>query len=147
MPRTKGALGRRTVAVSEAVENAFRKVNKGNRYLLRLAEENPQLFVQLLCRSIPQAVAVDVQITALDLGLAMRQASERLNVVDVTPDNVSGATTRRLKSPPAVAGNSSVEPDEATPDKVKRHTRSGAKKSLKHDETHPGGGWGAPPKV
>ena len=81
MARTKGAKGNRTIAINEAVENCFRKVNKGGAYLEHLAGmENPALFVTLLAKCIPQAIAVDVQVHALDLGLAMREAQERLNV-------------------------------------------------------------------
>jgi|TARA_R110000824_G_scaffold179215_1_gene359388 hypothetical protein len=82
MARTKGAKGNRTIAINEAVENCFRKVNKGGAYLEHLAGmENPALFVTLLAKCIPQAIAVDVQVHALDLGLAMREAQERLNVI------------------------------------------------------------------
>tara|TARA_R110000751_G_scaffold195686_2_gene301072 strand:- start:120 stop:590 length:471 start_codon:yes stop_codon:yes gene_type:complete len=80
--RVKGSKGRRTIAINEAVENCFRMENKNGAYLKRLAAmENPALFVTLLAKCIPQAIAIDVTAHALDLGLAMREAQDRLNAL------------------------------------------------------------------
>ena len=91
--RPKGAKGKRTIAIAEAVENCFRAENKNGAYLKRLARlDNPALFVTLLAKCIPQAVALDIKVHEVDLGLAMREAQDRLNVLHRKPVTLEHVT-------------------------------------------------------
>ena len=54
--------------------------------------DNPALFVTLLAKCVPQAVAIDVHHHAVDLGLAMREAQERLNVLHGKPVTIENVT-------------------------------------------------------
>ena len=98
-PRTRGK-GRMTLAIKDAVEVAFGKKNQGGHYLAWLADEHPAVFVNLVCRCIPQAVAMNIHTTIVDLGSEMRLAAETLErlhrtpLVDVTPDKVAPVTTQ-----------------------------------------------------
>ena len=76
-PRTRGK-GRMTLAIKDSVEIAFGRANKGGRYLAWLAAEHPAVFISLVSRCIPQAVAVDINIHALDLGQEMHKAAATL---------------------------------------------------------------------
>ena len=115
-PRTRGK-GRMTVAIKDAVEIAFGKKNQGGHYLAWLADEHPAVFVNLVSRCIPQAVAIDIHTTIVDLGSEMRIAAEtlaRLNrppMIDVTPDTVTP--------------DAPDTPDTVTPDTVPGDTESG----------------------
>lgn len=144
MPRTKGAKGKRTIAINQAVETAFRMKNTGNKYLLKLADDNPALFVQLLCKCIPQAVAIDLTVHSLDLGLAMRQAQERLNTIDITPDIVAPDNELPVLLP-VVSGDAQpalVAPAPATIDDARQ---SGAPfKRARGQKKEAGGGGGIP---
>ena len=76
--KTRGK-GKMTVAVKEAVENAFRAVNgKHNTGLIELSKSHPAVFYALVAKCIPTAVAVDVK-HSIDLGNAMLEASQRLD--------------------------------------------------------------------
>ena len=116
--RTRGK-GRMTVAIKDAVEIAFGKKNKGGHYLAWLADEHPAVFVNLVCRCIPQAIQVDVHNHAVNLGLEMRKAAEalaRLNhptMIDVTPDTVPPDTS------------DTVAPDTVAPDTLSGDTEPG----------------------
>ena len=83
-----------TAAIRDAISRAFERANDGGLYLDKLAQENPALFIQLVARILPAAVAIDLNISAVDLGQAMQQARARLAqrdgdgvaVIDVTPE-------------------------------------------------------------
>jgi hypothetical protein len=92
MARTKGAKNKITIAVKDAVENAFTTVNDGGKYLVWLSKEHPAAFVSLVGKCIPAAVAVSVTLQ-FDLLSAMNEANnnaQRLNdtsnTIDVTPE-------------------------------------------------------------
>ena len=97
----KGIPNKLTKAVKDRVEQAFNKVNgPANAGLIQLAQDHPAIFYSLVAKCIPAAVAVSLD-HHLDLGLAMRQGKERLNVIDneptqsivqVSPDTVSRST-------------------------------------------------------
>jgi hypothetical protein len=124
MARTKGSKNRMTIAVKDAVQNAFTIKNKDNKYLLGLADEHPAVFCNLVAKCIPQAVALDVTHHALDLGLAMRQAQDRLNPINPAPAKV-------IDHEPAPV---TVEPERV----------SGKKKSKSVCKKRTGGGTGVP---
>jgi hypothetical protein len=117
-PRTRGK-GRMNVAIKDAIEAAFGRANRGGRYLEWLAAEHPAVFVNLVCRCLPQSIQVDVHNHAVNLGLEMRLAAEtlaRLNhppMIDVTPDTDTPDTPDTDKVAPVTT---QVTPD--TPDKV-----------------------------
>ena len=81
-PRKRGK-NKLTIAVKEAVEHAFNKVN-GEGYLVWLSKENPSAFCSLVSKCIPQQVAVDVGITVIDLGSAL--AASRANLERLTQE-------------------------------------------------------------
>ena len=90
-PRTRGK-GKLTIAVKDAVERAFNKVNHDGQYLVRLADEHPQVFCGLVSKCIPTAVAIDVK-HHIDLGNAMLEASQRLKdfnaqTIEHTPNTI-----------------------------------------------------------
>jgi len=140
LSRQKGTQNRITVEVKQAVQNVFSIVNKDNAYLLDLASNDKPLFVALLNKCIPQAVAIDIKHHALDLGLAIRQGKERLNIIDVTPDKVVDV----IPNQPIVK----VEPDTAPPVTVAPDSVSGETfKRLRRQKKKAGGGAGVPPKA
>ena len=134
----KGIPNKLTKAVKDRVEQAFNKVNgPANAGLIQLAQDHPAIFYSLVAKCIPAAVAVSLD-HHLDLGLAMRQGKERLNVIDNEPTQ------------------SIVSPDTLSPGKVERETVSGdsgtvtgepgkAFKQLRRQRKRPGGGRGVPP--
>ena len=91
MARTKGAKNKITIAVKDAVENAFTTVNDGGKYLVWLSKEHPAAFVSLVGKCIPAAVAVSVT-HQFDLLDAMNEAAknqQRLNApvtIDAIPE-------------------------------------------------------------
>ena len=100
MPRKKGSQNRMTVTVKNAVEHAFTKVN-GKGYLEWLAYEHPAAFTSLVGKCIPQAVAVDINHTILDLGSAIKEANQRIasyesKMIDVTPGQVDDRVADNL---------------------------------------------------
>ena len=88
MARTKGSKNKMTIAVKDAIEHAFKKVNgKNNAGLIKLADEHPAIFYGLVSKCIPAAVSHELKVT-IDLGLAIQQNEanlQRLNVIDITP--------------------------------------------------------------
>lgn len=94
MPRALGAKGRNAAAIRDAIGMAFERVNGGGKYLDFLATDHPALFVALVAKVLPAAVAIDLNITGVDLGKAMADARARLaqrdgdgaTVIDVTPE-------------------------------------------------------------
>ena len=86
MARTKGSQNKITIAVKDAVEQAFNTVNRDGKYLVNLANDHPAVFCSLVSRCIPTAVAVDIKHT-LDLGAAMLEASQRLQQFNSTIDH------------------------------------------------------------
>ena len=86
VPSRKGSPNKITVAVREAVENSFRRVNNGKKpYLEWLAYEHPSAYVTLVSKCIPSAVAIDIKHT-LDLSAAMHAASLNADTIDISPD-------------------------------------------------------------
>jgi len=92
-PRGKGRI---TIAVKDAVENCFRKVNdetgefatkNGMPYLEWLALNHAPAFVSLIGRCIPQEATMAVSIShKFDLGQAMIDAQQRKeSMIDITP--------------------------------------------------------------
>lgn len=92
-PRGKGRI---TIAVKDAVENCFRKVNdetgeftakNGVPYLEWLALNHAPAFVSLIGRCIPQEATMAVSIShKFDLGKAMLEAQDRkAKLIDITP--------------------------------------------------------------
>jgi hypothetical protein len=74
--RPKGATNKMTRDIKAAIESAFRQKNgKRNAYLLKLADEEPAIFCNLVAKCIPAAVAVSVS-HHFDLGAAMLAAEE-----------------------------------------------------------------------
>lgn len=59
MGRRKGSTNKLTKSVKEAIEAAFQGVG-GPEYLMRQAEENPQAFMTLLGKIIPNQIQADV---------------------------------------------------------------------------------------
>jgi hypothetical protein len=120
--RTKGAQNKITIAVKDAVEHAFRKKNQQG-YLLWLADEHPSVFCALVAKCIPTQLAVDVNHHALNLGVEMARASERLARLNaapilehiVTPDTPSPGTP----DPPQP---DTPQPDTSQPDTVSGDT-------------------------
>jgi len=156
----KGIPNKLTKAVKDRVEQAFNKVNgPANAGLIQLAQDHPAIFYSLVAKCIPAAVAVSLD-HHLDLGLAMRQGKERLNVIDneptqsivqVSPDTLAPDTL----SPDTLAPDT-LAPDTLSPGKVERETVSGdsgtvtgepgkAFKQLRRQRKRPGGGRGVPP--
>ena len=112
-PRVRGP-GRMGAHVKDAVELAFKKQNRGGRYLEMLATEHPAVFVSLLARCIPQAVAVDVNHHVLNLGVEMARASERLSRLNAVPvlEHISSPDTPSPDTP------DTSQPDTSQPDNV-----------------------------
>ena len=112
-PRVRGP-GRMGAHVKDAVELAFKKQNRGGRYLEMLATEHPAVFVSLLARCIPQAVAVDVNHHVLNLGVEMARASERLSRLNAAPilEHISSPDTPSPDTP------DTSQPDTSQPDTV-----------------------------
>ncbi len=149
----KGIPNKLTKAVKDRVEQAFNKVNgPANAGLIQLAQDHPAIFYSLVAKCIPAAVAVSLD-HHLDLGLAMRQGKERLNVIDNEP-------TQSIVSPdtlsPDTLAPDTLAPDTLSPGKVERETVSGdsgtvtgepgkAFKQLRRQRKRPGGGRGVPP--
>lgn len=99
-PRGKG---RMNIAIKEAVEFAFNKVNGSDGAgLVKLADTHPAVFYALVSRCIPAAVAVSVS-HSFDLGEAMQIAADNakrlnaLNTIDITPDPLNTAKPLILK--------------------------------------------------
>ena len=97
MGSRKGRPNKLTQAVRDRVEQAFNTVNgPANAGLISLARTDPAIFYGLVAKCIPQAVAMNIHTTIVDLGSEMRLAAEtleRLNrtpLIDVTPDKVCG---------------------------------------------------------
>jgi hypothetical protein len=86
MARTKGSQNKITIAVKDAVEQAFNTVNRDGKYLVNLANDHPAVFCSLVSKCIPTAVAVDIK-HSLDLGAAMLEASQRLQQFNSTIDH------------------------------------------------------------
>ena len=57
--RPKGVQNKLTKSIKEAIEAAFQGVG-GHEYLMRQAEENPQAFMTLLGKIIPNQIQADV---------------------------------------------------------------------------------------
>jgi translation initiation factor 2 alpha subunit (eIF-2alpha) len=57
--RPKGATNKLTKSIKEAIEAAFQGVG-GPEYLMRQAEENPQAFMTLLGKIIPNQIQADL---------------------------------------------------------------------------------------
>ena len=83
----KGSVKTQTKAVKDAIRNVFFDDLGGEEYLRGIAKNDPSLFVSLLARLIPQEVRaeIDVRHSAIDLGKAMAEASERLEAMRDTP--------------------------------------------------------------
>ena len=81
-------------SVANAVKKAFISVNKNGKYLDNLSRSHPNVFCMLVAKCIPQAVAVDVKHTIVNLNEALAEAhqraeqleNERRTLLDVTPD-------------------------------------------------------------
>lgn len=111
MSRKKGTPNKMTAAIKDAVELSFSKKNKGGKYLDKLADDFPAVYCGLIAKCMPQAIAVDVQIHAINLGLEMKRAADTLALlthppdtpplIDVTPDTVQPDTP----SPVTVSGD------------------------------------------
>ena len=59
MGRRKGSTNKLTRSVKEAIETAFQGVG-GPEYLMRQAEQNPQAFMTLLGKIIPNQIQADL---------------------------------------------------------------------------------------
>lgn len=59
MGRRKGSTNKLTKSIKEAIEAAFHGVG-GPEYLMRQAEENPQAFMTLLGKIIPNQIQADL---------------------------------------------------------------------------------------
>jgi hypothetical protein len=59
MGRRKGSTNKLTKSIKEAIEAAFQGVG-GPEYLMRQAEENPQAFMTLLGKIIPNQIQADL---------------------------------------------------------------------------------------
>jgi hypothetical protein len=59
MGRRKGSTNKLTKSIKEAIEAAFQGVG-GHEYLMRQAEENPQAFMTLLGKIIPNQIQADL---------------------------------------------------------------------------------------
>ena len=91
----KGSIRLHTTEVKEAVKRVFFDDLGGEKFLRKVAKENPSLFLSLVARLIPQEVRaeLDVNHNHVDLGAAMRVAQARLDgikhqpgpIIDVTP--------------------------------------------------------------
>lgn len=86
--RKKGSPNVLTTDVKRELLEAFHELG-GKDFLLKLAEENPQLVTPLLAKCIPNEQQVNVS-HEVDLGAAMREAEKRLaafqeNMRDITP--------------------------------------------------------------
>ena len=81
MPRKKGSQNKMTVDIKRAVEYAFNKVNHDNQWLIKMASSDDpaekKLFVALVTKCIPSAVAVSVSHT-IDLSEAMIEADKNI---------------------------------------------------------------------
>jgi len=75
----KGSVHLHSQAVKNAVYEVFHKLG-GKRYLKKIAEENPPLFLSLLAKLLPTEVRaeLDVNVHRFDLGAAMASADARL---------------------------------------------------------------------
>ena len=115
-PRTRGR-GRMTTAIKDAVEHAFRKKNEQG-YLLWLADEHPSVFCSLIAKCIPTQLAVDVNHHALNLGIEMARASERLSRLNAAPilEHISSPDTPSPDTP------DTSQPDTSQPDNVSGDT-------------------------
>ena len=116
-PRVRGP-GRMGAAVKDAVELAFKKQNRGGRYLDMLASEHPAVFVSLLAKCIPTQLAVDVKHHALNLGVEMARASERLSRLNAAPilEHIATPDTPSPDTP------DTPQPDTPQPDNVSGDT-------------------------
>jgi hypothetical protein len=138
LSRARGTKNKITTEVKAAVNNVFNIVNKDNAYLLDLAANDKPLFVALLNKCIPQAVAVDISHHAFDLGLAMREGELRLTTIDVTPDKV---VTIMKPQPKVLVAPGTLPPVIVEPDNVPGSNVPGSSREKKA-----GGGAGVPPK-
>ena len=89
--RPKGSQNRATKEIREKISWAFDKVaGENGEGLLKLAENEPQIFYGLVARIIPQQATLAVT-HLIDLGDAMEAARDRLesmepaNVIDMQP--------------------------------------------------------------
>ena len=83
----KGSIRTQTKAVKEAVKTVFDDINQGGAYLRMISETQPNLFLSLVSKLIPNSV--DLEIThKVDLSQAMIDAQARLDhpdLINVTP--------------------------------------------------------------
>lgn len=57
--RPKGAQNKNTLALKDAIMNAFKEVG-GQSYLSRIAEDDPRTFCTLLGKVLPQEIKADI---------------------------------------------------------------------------------------
>jgi hypothetical protein len=121
MARTKGSQNKITIAVKDAVEQAFNTVNRDGKYLVNLANDHPAVFCSLVSKCIPTAVAVDIK-HSLDLGAAMLEASQRLqqfnSTIDHEPISLILDTQQLATLEPDSLEPDSLEPDSLEPDSL-----------------------------
>tara|TARA_R110000772_G_scaffold243277_1_gene356087 strand:+ start:228 stop:605 length:378 start_codon:yes stop_codon:yes gene_type:complete len=87
----KSAPHRTTRQLNDVIKSHFTKINKDSKFLDSLAVDDKSLYVSLVLKTIPNAIAIDVS-HHLDLSLAMRQANERLDTYNKqTIDHLPGA--------------------------------------------------------
>jgi len=88
MSRKKGSLGKRSLAIKDAIEKSFNRVNGENgEWLDKLAETDKALYVQLIVKCVPSAVAVSTSVE-ISLGNMMELAQanlDKLKVVEHQP--------------------------------------------------------------
>jgi len=77
--RTKGTPNRTTAAVREAIHEAFERAG-GVDYLVRIAEEHPEVFCRLIARLVPSQIHADVEsVSLLDLVIRSREMENALD--------------------------------------------------------------------
>ena len=79
IPRVNSAEAKQTnQALSTLVAKHFQTQASAHKYLDKLAKDHVSVYVGLVSKVIPQAVAIDITTHAVDLGAAMVAATERL---------------------------------------------------------------------
>ena len=91
----KGSVHLHSQAVKNAVYEVFHGLG-GKRYLKKIAEENPPLFLSLLAKLLPTEVKaeLDVKVQRFDLGAAMIEAEARaleMQTVEALPPIIENA--------------------------------------------------------
>ena len=99
MPPKKGQQQNNGKRLRNLISRHFEKIVDEKQYLERLSTEHPAVYISLVNKVIPAEVNVSVEHHVLDLGLAMKEAGQRLALFNENMKTIEHNSSDNLMQP------------------------------------------------